>query len=291
MRGAAERISLALGTPISDAHELSGGCIARVVGAMADGIGPIVAKVGDHSSDLGIEAGMLEDLARLTALPVPKVLHAAPNLLVMQRLPGSPGASDTPQAHLAELLAELHGIEGPSFGYERNTLIGPLTQPNPQNEGWASFFAHHRIMHFAQLAEQRGALPNSGLQTAHQLADAMEESPESFVAPNEPPVLIHGDLWSGNFLSDGQRITGVIDPAIYYADREIELAFISLFGCVGEAFYQRYHELQPIAEGFFEHRREMYLIYPLLVHAVLFGGGYGHRAVVAMERTLSRNSR
>ncbi|MEO1279071.1 MAG: fructosamine kinase family protein, partial [Planctomycetota bacterium] len=73
--------------------------------------------------------------------------------------------------------------------------------------------------------------------------------------------------------------------------REIELSFMSLFGCVGRAFYDRYHELRPIAEGFFEHRREMYQIYPLLVHAVLFGGGYGQRAVAAMERALSRAPR
>ncbi|MGD1914916.1 MAG: fructosamine kinase family protein [Phycisphaerales bacterium] len=291
MQGVAERISNAINEQVASVHDLNGGCIARVVGCQGERSGPLVAKIGDSSGDLRIEASMLVDLARLTSLPVPHVLHSASDLLVLQRLPGSPGASETAQSHLAELLADLHGIESPSFGYERDTLIGPLSQPNRSVETWAAFFAHQRVVHFATLAEQRRALPPGGLRTAHRLAEAMERAPWAFVAPDERPVLIHGDLWSGNFLSDGQRITGIIAPAIYYADRESELAFMSRFGGVGRAFYDRYHELRPIAEGFFEHRREMYQIYPLLVHAVLFGGGYGQRAVAAMERALSRAPR
>lgn len=230
---------------------------------------------------------MLSDLAQLTSLPVPEVWHVEPSLLIMQRLAGSPAAGREAQHHLAELLAELHGIEGPSFGYDRDTPIGPLDQPNTPDEQWARFFARRRLLHFAELAEDRNALPNGGLQTAYDLARAIEERPHHFAASGERPVLIHGDLWSGNILSDGDRITGIIDPAIYYADREIELAFMGLFGCVGDVFFERYHALRPIAPGFFEHRQGMYRVYPLLVHAVLFGGGYGRQAVSAMERALS----
>lgn len=230
---------------------------------------------------------MLTDLGRLSALPVPKVWHSSPDLLVMQRLPGSTGVDDSAQRHLAELLAELHGVEGQNFGYERDTLIGPLVQPNPAENLWARFFARHRVLHFAEMAEKRGGLPAAGLETARQLADALEREPGRFIAPDETPVLIHGDLWSGNMLSEGGRVTGLIDPAIYYADREIELAFMGLFGCVGTAFFERYHELRPIAPGFFEGRQGMYRIYPLLVHAALFGGGYGRQAVGAMQRALA----
>lgn len=280
-------LEAALGTRISGLADLHGGCIARVVGGVAENLGDFVAKIGDGSSDLTIEAAMLRDLGRLTTLPVPTVWHEEPGLLVMARLPGSTGAGEHTQRHLAELLAELHGIKGPSFGYERSTLIGPLNQPNEPDASWARFFAQYRIKHFAELAHTRGALPSGGLDTARRLADAIEAEPDRFIATDEPPVLIHGDLWSGNFLSQGGRITGLIDPAIYYADREIELAFMGLFGCVGRPFFERYHELRPIAPGFFERRQGMYRIYPLLVHAALFGSGYGRQAAGAMTRALT----
>ncbi|UYV13131.1 MAG: fructosamine kinase family protein [Phycisphaera sp.] len=282
----AQTISNALGTPVHGLAEMHGGCIARVVRGTAEGRGPFVAKIGDGTSDLTIESGMLADLGRKNVLPVPGVWHSSPDLLVMERLPGSTGVDAQAQRHLAELLAELHGLEGPAFGYERDTLIGPLTQPNGQEDSWARFFGRHRVLHFAGLAEQRGALPGGGLETARRLADAMEREPDRFTAPGERPALIHGDLWSGNMLSVGGRVTGLIDPAIYCADREIELAFMGLFGCVGKAFFDRYHELRPIAPDFFERRQGMYRIYPLLVHAVLFGGGYGRQAVGAMQRAL-----
>jgi len=266
---------------------MHGGCIARVVRGTAKGRGAFVAKIGDGRSDLTVEAMMLADLGRLSSLPVPSVWHASPDLLVMQRLPGSAGVDTRAQRHLAELLAGLHGIEGPNFGYDRDTLIGPLTQPNPQEASWPRFFARHRLLHFAALADQRGALPPNGMDTANKLADSIENEPGRLTALGERPVLIHGDLWAGNMLSEGGRVTGLIDPAIYYADREIELAFMGLFGCVGSDFFRRYHELRPIAPGFFEHRQGMYRVYPLLVHAILFGGGYGQQAVGAMRRALS----
>jgi fructosamine-3-kinase len=283
----ADTLSSVLNARVSGLADLHGGCIARVVGGMAEGRGPFVAKIGDGSSDLSIEAQMLADLGRLTTLPVPAVWHDEPGLLVMERLPGTTGPGEHAQRHLAELLADLHGIEGPSFGYERPTLIGPLDQPNESDASWARFFARHRILAFAELARSRGSLSAAGFDIARRLADAIEAKPHRFIASNEPPVLIHGDLWSGNILSASGRVTGLIDPAIYYADREIELAFMGLFGCVGRAFFERYHELRPIAPGFFERRQGMYRIYPLLVHAALFGAGYGRQAVDAMNRVLS----
>lgn len=287
MADLSQLISNALGEPVEGLAEMHGGCIARVVGGTAERRGAFVAKIGDGTSDLTVEAAMLADLGRLSSLPVPSVWHASPDLLVMERLPGSTGVDAHAQRHLAELLAGLHGIEGPSFGYERDTLIGPLTQPNNQEDSWARFFARHRVLRFAQLADGRGALPPGGMETAKELADSIENEPNRFIAPGERPVLIHGDLWSGNMLSEGGRVTGLIDPAISYADREVELAFMGLFGCVGREFFERYHELRPISPGFFEHRQGMYRVYPLLVHATLFGSGYGRQAVGAMRLALS----
>lgn len=281
-----QRISEALHAPATDIQRLGGGCIATVVSGTTPERGAFVAKLGDGSTDLTIESRMLEDLGRVSALPIPRVWHAEQDLLIMERLPGSPGADEQAQQHLAELVAHLHGQQGPSFGYERDTLIGSLHQPNPSEDHWAAFFAEHRVLHFAQVAHAAGGLADRGLDAATRLAWAIQSTPDRFVARGEAPVLIHGDLWSGNFLSHAGRITGLIDPAIYYADREIELAFMGLFGCVGRAFFERYHELRPIQPGFFEHRLGLYRVYPLLVHAALFGGGYGRQSTEAMERAL-----
>ena len=100
----------------------------------------------------------------------------------------------------------------------------------------------------------------------------------------DQPSLIHGDVWTTNVLASSERITGFLDPAIYYADPEIELAFITLFNTFGRPFFQRYHELRPISTDFWEIRRDLYNLYPLLVHVRLFGGGY----VGAVEQILDK---
>ena len=98
------------------------------------------------------------------------------------------------------------------------------------------------------------------------------------------PSLIHGDMWGGNVLARGGRIAGFVDPAIYYADPEIELAFSTLFSTFSDAFFERYGALRPLRPGFFEQRRDLYNLYPLLVHSRLFGGPYPD----AVARTLDR---
>lgn len=99
-----------------------------------------------------------------------------------------------------------------------------------------------------------------------------------------PPALVHGDLWGGNLLVRDGRVAAFIDPALHHADPEVELAFTTLFGTFGEPFFRRYGEIRPIRPGFFELRRDLYNLYPLLVHVRLFGGSY----VGAVGRTVTR---
>ncbi|HFE66189.1 MAG TPA: fructosamine kinase, partial [Chloroflexi bacterium] len=107
---------------------------------------------------------------------------------------------------------------------------------------------------------------------------------DEWLAEPARPSLIHGDVWTTNVLAAGDRITGFVDPAIYFADPEIELAFTTLFGTFGQPFFRRYEEIRPLPPGFFDTRRDIYNLYPLLVHARLFGGGYGS----SVESTLRR---
>jgi len=106
---------------------------------------------------------------------------------------------------------------------------------------------------------------------------------DALEAPSQP-ALIHGDCWSGNVLVKTGRIAGFIDPAIHWAHPEIELAFGTLFGPLGEAFFARYRDMAPLAPGFFEARRDLYNLYPLLVHVQLFGGGYVNSVAQTLEK-------
>jgi fructosamine-3-kinase len=124
-----------------------------------------------------------------------------------------------------------------------------------------------------------GRLPGSVFARLETLAGQLERW------LTEPrPALIHGDLWGGNVLAASGRISGFIDPAIYYADAEIELAFSTLFNTFGKAFFSRYNELRPLAPGSVGGRRDLDSLDPLRVHVRLFGGGY----VGSVERTLKR---
>jgi fructosamine-3-kinase len=248
---------------------LPGGCIAQVYKVELEGGGALVAKVAPEGG-LAEEAAMLADLARLSDLPLPAVLHAADDLLLMDYVESGTRLGAAAEAHAAELLAELHSVSAPACGYERDTLIGPLRQPNPWAESWVAFFREQRLTHMGRLALQSGNLPAATMKRLESFCGKLERHLDEPAAPS----LIHGDLWGGNILVNAGRIAAFLDPAIYYADAEIELAFTTLFGTFGQAFFDRYREHRPIAPGFFEARRDIYNLYPLLVHTTLFGGHY-----------------
>jgi len=198
------------------------------------------------------------------------VLHASPGLLAMEMLPGTSQFSPKAEEHAAELLEALHGVRGPAFGFEVDTLIGGLPQPNPWTASWTDFFRDQRLLYMAAEARRAGNLPAG----THQRLEALAARLEGLIAPPRAPALLHGDVWTTNVLARGDQITGFLDPAVYYGHPEIELAFITLFNTFGDAFFRRYHELRPIEDGFFERRRDLYNLYPLLLHVRLFCSGY-----------------
>lgn len=223
---------------------------------------------------------MLGYLAERSRLPVPRVIHAEPALLIMEFIKGESRFDEAAQRHAAELLADLHSVSAPAFGLERDTLIGPLDQPNTPAASWVEFFRERRLLYMAGLATAAGRLPTRTSDRVRRLADRLD------ALIDEPglPSLIHGDVWITNVLARGGRITGFIDPAIYYGHSEIELAFTTLFGTFGPAFFDRYAEIRPIRPGFFERRRDLYNLYPLLVHARLFGAGYAEQVAGVLGR-------
>jgi len=258
---------------------LSGGCIAEVYRVdLSSGDSVVLKRAAEGGLDT--EAFMLSYLASHTALPVPGVLHASDSLLLLEFVESSPAPSPRCETHAADLLAALHGIGNPTYGFERDTLIGPLPQPNPQSEDWCGFFRDHRLLHFGRLALDAGSLPRESFARLERLAAKLE----SYIDSPQAPSLIHGDIWSGNVLYGPEGIAAFLDPAIYFADAEIELAYITLFSTFGPAFFRHYNKLRPIAPGFTEVRRDLYCLYPLLVHTRLFGGAYARQVDAILTR-------
>lgn len=275
----ASRVERALGRRPVASRPLAGGCIAEVLKVTLDGGEHVVAKIAPEGG-LSVEATMLDMLRTLSPLPVPEVLSAEDTLLILEYLDGETGLDAAAQAGAARHLAALHAVRGEAFGLERDTVIGPLRQPNAPTASWCAFFRDHRLRHMGRVALDSGHLPARTFDRLESFCGKLER----YIDEPEAPALIHGDMWGGNILAKQGRIVGFVDPAIYYADPEIELAFATLFGTFGEPFFRRYDELAGLRAGFFEARRDIYNLYPLLVHTALFGGGYA----VSVSRVLDR---
>lgn len=268
----ADRLEAALGARPEAVRSLAGGSTGSVsVARMPDGARLAVKQThGGESDTAQLEARMLRHLAEVSDLPVPAVHHAEPGLLVMAYLESGGGLGPAAQADCGRHIARLHRVAGERFGLDYATVIGPLAQPNPRVDDWLVFFRNHRLLSMAGAAAEAGRLPPD----LHRRTQALAERLDTLIVPPEAPELVHGDLWGGNILSAGDRIAGFIDPAIYYGHGEMDLAFITLFGSAGEAFFKAYQEIRPIAPGFFDERRDLYNLWPLLVHIRLFGGSY-----------------
>lgn len=279
-RSLIDRIAEALGSaPVRLSH-LAGGCLASVHKVTLEDGRTIVAKAAGPEQDLTVEAWMLEFLNKDSTIPVPAVFSVSSDLLLMEYVTAGDPLNAAAEEHLADLVAGLHNVHSDTYGLSRDTVIGPLAQGNAPDRDWVRFFRDRRLLAMADEALHAGRLP---LGLRHRI-DRLAERLDRLIAAPNPPGLIHGDLWGGNVLVRDGRVAALIDPAIYYADPEIELAFATLFGTVGETFFARYREHRALEDGFFGERRPLYLLYPLLVHVRLFGGGY----VGDVARTLDR---
>lgn len=274
-------VKKALGQAVQDVSPLSGGCIGQVYHVtLADGT-DWVAKIDESASPkLHIEGDMLDYLHSHSGLPVPKVRHSEPSLLIMAFMTGTSNLTAVTQQHAAKLLADLHNISQPQFGFAQDTLIGGLRQPNNLTDSWIEFFAEYRLRYMAQQAFEAGLLTQRTKQRVFKLADQVDK----WLQEPERPSLLHGDVWTTNILAHGGRVTAFLDPALYYGHPEIELAFSTLFATFSTPFFETYHTVRPIADGFFEERRDLYNLYPLLTHVRLFGGSY----LASVTRTLEK---
>jgi fructosamine-3-kinase len=262
-------VATACGSRPRSAVPLFGGCIAEVYRLDFDDRAPLVAKVA-RGGGLAVEGFMLDYLARHSALPVPATHHVADDLLLMDYVEHVSGRSVAAETDAAKRLAALHGITADAYGFERDTVIGALPQPNPWTADWCAFYREHRLLVMGRIARESGRLPAE----THRALERFCTRLEDFIDQPPAPGLVHGDVWSGNVLFTADRVAAFIDPALYFADPEVEIAYIELLSTFGAAFHRRYRELRPLRPGYAEGRRDVYNLFPLLVHTEICGPPY-----------------
>jgi fructosamine-3-kinase len=217
-----------------------------------------------------------------TSLVVPAALAhqdygQGPAFLVLEHLPTGARIDGFDEA-LGRGLAQLHQATCERFGFEVEGFCGATPQPNGWLGGWVEFYRERRLGHQLRLARARG-LGADGCRALERLLERLE----TLLGDDEPPALIHGDLWSGNCHVAPDGRPGLIDPAAYYGHREAEIGMMELFGGFGARVYAAYQEVWPLRDGWRD-RVPLYSLYHVLNHYNLFGGGYGAQAVQIARR-------
>lgn len=260
---------------------LTGGCINQVV-VVHIGSQRFCLKQNapQYTAMLQAEYEQLEALHAAGGLRYPRPLLAgcAGNAFLLMEYIAGRQKAPTFWQQFGRGLARQHRVSAPKFGFGSDNYIGNLPQPNPREPDWAIFYAAHRLQPMARRARDKGLLDASDL---HQLERLCHRLPEIF--PNEPPALLHGDLWGGNYLVGEQGEPVAIDPAAYYGHRELDLAMTRLFGGYPPAFYEAYAAEFPLAPGW-EQRLPVGQLYYLLVHIVLFGRSYYPQTAEILRR-------
>ena len=260
---------------------VGGGCIADSrVAAFADGSTVFVKCAAGAPGMFEREAEGLAALGEARAIRVPAVLAVGEDALVLENIEQGSGGTDFFET-FGRQFARLHRRRGPACGFAHDNFIGstqqvnqPLSGPLPaagqgDGEDWPEFFLERRLRFQVRLAAVRG----HGDKLAKLLGACEHRLVELMNTAIEPPSILHGDLWSGNFIVDKSGQPCLIDPAVDYGHREADLAMTRLFGGFSPAFYEAYHEEFPLADGHGE-RLPMYQLYHLLNHLNLFGSGY-----------------
>jgi protein-ribulosamine 3-kinase len=273
---------------------VGGGCIAdAAVASFSDGTRVFVKRAAGVPGMFEAEAEGLRALAGTGAIRVPEVLAVAADALVLELIESGPrreGFFDD----FGRRFAALHRVRGRACGFPHDNFIGSTPQPNSpldgpwdaaspdDGSGWPEFFLERRLRFQTRLAAERG-----GGDLAHLLAKSETRIASLLESAPEAPVLMHGDLWGGNYIVDESGEACLIDPAAYYGHREADLAMTRLFGGFDRRFYSAYGEAAPLAAGH-EERLPIYQLYHLLNHFNLFGGGYGAQSKSILQRYAAR---
>ncbi|WP_314243628.1 fructosamine kinase family protein [Empedobacter tilapiae] len=218
------------------------------------------------------EARALEAIKKTKTFSVPKVVNVGEAGKDFQYLLLEWMETSTPTVvnweNLGKNLAKLHQNTSKQFGWSEDNYIAIVVQPNSLTDSWSEFYAKNRIMPMMKLLQNKQLINSKQIKSAENLCKQLNS-----IFPEEKPALLHGDFWNGNILANKKGEFSVIDPAIYYGHREMDLAIAKLFGGFDDVFFDAYHENSPLAPNF-EERLPIAQLFPLLIHAYLFEGYY-----------------
>ncbi len=246
---------------------------------------PVFLKTGPSSSHemFLAEAEGLQELALAKAVRVPQVLGCVRSnsecMLALEWIDFDLPGKDTARL-LGEQLAKQHRYTKEKFGWHRDNTIGATPQPNPWSDDWIEFFRDHRLGFQLKLAAEKGYAGELQYEGDRLLSNIGQYFNDYWPEAS----LLHGDLWGGNWASSkGQPV--IFDPAVYYGDRESDLAMSKLFGGFPSDFYRAYEDAWPLAAGS-RQRIELYQLYHVLNHLNLFGQSYLGRALSIIRSLL-----
>jgi protein-ribulosamine 3-kinase len=271
-----------IGSIILTLTPLHGGSISSAFKITVKSGEEFFIKISPQFSDMFIkEAHGLEDLKKANAVRVPNVILADEQILVLEFLPVSSFSNRKKFFEdFGRRFAQMHRYSGSSFGFYEDNYIGSTLQRNTvRSQSWKEFYFSQRLEFQLKLAEKNGYSDTGLLSLFQRLEQQIDD-----LIPNdgEPPALLHGDLWGGNFLCLEDDIPAIIDPAIYFGHREADLAMTLLFGGFDSTFYKAYNEEYPLHNGW-EKRMEIYKLYHLFNHLNIFGAGYYGQVVETMR--------
>lgn len=235
---------LAIGDPIA-ANPLDGGYASKTFRVRTTLGRTVVVKTQDPlPPDLYyLEADGLNALRSAGGFAVPEVLRMTPSFIVLSDL-GTAAPSPTYWEDAGRALAAQHAQTAPEFGYHQDNYLGLLPQRNPWTADGHAFYAEHRLLRFLEVPTCHDQLPPEDRRRLERVAGRLPD-----LIPEQPPSLLHGDLWHGNLLPSPTGAPAVIDPAVYYGWPEADLATLLIYGQLSDSFFEAYEEVHPLAPG------------------------------------------
>jgi len=274
------KIEKELDSEIVDSQSLSGGCISNAY-KIKTGVGEIYFLKYNSSVNNNMfmkEAHGLQELNKAGVIKIPDVICYDEDYILLEQIEAGIKQKNFSE-DFGRKFALLHNFTSEFYGFYEDNYIGSNPQINisqgNEKQDWTKFYFNKRILFQLYLAEETG---NSTSELRKAIAVLENKMDEIVVDNGENPSLLHGDLWNGNYLINKKGFACLIDPAVYYGNREADLAMTKLFGGFDSKFYEAYNEAFPLPEGH-EYRENIYKLYHVLNHLNLFGGGYYSQAM------------
>ena len=278
------KIENVLNDKILDSRSITGGCIndSKIILTKSGNKYFLKTNIHNPADMFHKEANGLGELAKAKVIRIPEVIYCDSEFILLEAIEQSNKRKDFSE-DFGRRFAQLHKYTSKEYGFYEDNYIGSTPQINialsNEKNDWAKFYFNKRLEFQFRLAEKNGFINDEFRKSFSKL----ENKIESIIKPeSEISSLLHGDLWGGNYLVDETGIVFLIDPAVYFGNREADLAMTKLFGGFDCKFYASYNEEYPLEAGY-EYRENIYKLYHILNHLNLFGRSYFSQALSLMK--------